>query len=259
MIKDYGYVSPALASDQYTFGGPLTKLPKIILQPDRNWRPFLPAYEPQFNEFFDSFGCTVYGTENAIETLEKKLFGGEPNYSERFIYILSKIVPPGGDPHKVAEVIRQHGLITDQLLPMVSSFNDFLKPNPMSREFLKEGTSWPYEFLHEWVWVNSPPKEIRLILIREALQYSPLAVSVTAWREEGGFYVDQGRPNTHWCVLFALDGDAPLIFDTYDQSIKRLHPDHHIEVCKRYSITKKTVRQGWVSVVLAYFSKIGAS
>ena len=83
-IKNYGYIKPKLEGDHYIFGG-LASLPKVIIQPDGNWEKFLPIYEPQFNEFFDSYGCTAWGSENAIETLEKHLTGKEPNYSERLI------------------------------------------------------------------------------------------------------------------------------------------------------------------------------
>lgn len=255
MIKNYGFVKPIIENDQYVLGG-LSTLPKNILQADRNWQPYLPVYEPQFNSIFDSYGCTVWGTENAIEILEKKLIGNNPNYSERFIYILAGVKPPGANPHDIAETIREHGLIPDDLLPMTSLFEEFLQPKPMSKDLLNKGKELPYQLLHEWIWKNSPSKEKRLELIRESLQYSPLGVSVTAWFKDGDTYVDNGQPNTHWCVLFAMDGDSPLIFDSYDQSIKKLHPDHRIEVAKRYSLAKKVAKKKFLQLLLEYIRRV---
>ena len=268
-IKNYGYVSPMIEGDHYIFGG-LTSLPKIIIQPDGSWKDYLPVYEPQFNKFFDSYGCTVFGTENGIEILQKKISGGEPNYSERFVYILADIIPPGADPHKIAEIIRKNGLINDTLLPMVDSYTEFRQPFPMTPELLDMGKKWDFEFGHEWVFVNNPSKERRTALFKECLQYSPLCVSVTAWREENGIYVDDGLPNTHWCVLYGReekDGEVyPLIFDSYDQSLKKLHPNHHIESCKRYVLMTKEIELSpervdcklclWLDKVINFFKKL---
>lgn len=253
--KDYGYF-PSEKPDPtaYVLGG-LTSLPKIVLQQNGQWDLFLPTYEPQFNENFDSDGCTVWGTQNAIETLVKKLTDQDANYSERFTYILVPVRPPGADPHVVAECIRNKKLINQELLPMTDSFEDFLKPDPMTQTLLDEAKKWPFEFGHEYVWKLDQPqtKEQRAEKIREALQYSPLCVSVSAWYEDNGVFIDAGQPNSHWCMLY---GEAPngwKIFDSYDQTLKVISFDHKIGECKRYMLTPIVVEQ---SPSLSFWQKI---
>lgn len=239
-VKNFGFVEPTITPEQYILGG-FSSLPKTVLQHDGKWSQYLPVYEPQFNENYDAYGCTVWGTENAIETLIKKITGKEYNASERFIYILAGVMPPGADPHVVAECIREFGLIEDCRLPMTSLFEEFLKPRPMSEELIEEARRFPYDFRHEWVWKGKLTQSERTQKIREALRYSPLGVSVTAWFEEDGVYVDMGEPNTHWCLLVEETEKGWLIFDSYDQSQKIISFEHNIQFCKRFLLTPKVV------------------
>lgn len=260
-MRDFGYIEPEIKDEDYVLGA-FTKLPKIELQKDGNWYPFLPRYEPQFNENFDSYGCTVWGTQNIIETFLKRLTGKEPNFSERFTYILAGIRPPGSDPHKVAEVVREFGLIEDRELPFTARYDEFLKPEPMTADLLDKGQRFlkDFSFGHEYVFKNETDGFKRLSLMREALKYSPLGVSVTAWFEnERGEFEDQGQPNNHWCVLFRIDEfDRPWIFDSYDQTIKILSKKHFIKTAKRYHIAPYTVetKQTLVTYALGLIGKI---
>ncbi len=244
-----GFVPSLIDNGQYVFGGSF--LPKDVLQADGNWSAYLPTYEPQFNDSFDSFGCTTWGTQNALETLYKKIYGGEHNFSERYTYITSDTRPPGNDPHTIAETIRKFGLVDNDVLPMTEDFDEFLRPTPMSKSLVSKGKKWLREidYRHEWVFHNSPDKHKRVALLKEALQYSPVALSVTAWIKEGDVYVDNDQPNCHWTMCFGLkeeNGETyPLIFDSYDQTLKVLHPDHHIECAKRFYIKKKEVEKSW--------------
>ncbi len=233
-IKNYGLKFAPPDERAYVFGS--ARLPEVVLKEDGQWDNFLPVYEPQFNQFFDSFGCTVWGTQNALEILLKRITGIEYNFSERFTYILAKVTPPGADPHHIAETIRNNGVIPNDLLPMTSSTRreQFLRPNPMTKEYLNKGLEFPYEVKHEYVWQGSISKEQRTATMKKALRLSPLGISVTAWKEVNGVYVDDGKPNTHWCVCFGWNTKGWKVFDSYDQSIKTLSYDHNIEVCKRY-------------------------
>ncbi len=256
-MKNYGYVPSKIDYTHYQFGA--SSLPKDILQYDRNWKPYLPSFENQAINF-DTFGCVPFGTTNILETLLKKIFGGDYNYSERFLYNLLRVVPPvGSDPHTCAEYIRTNGAIDDSLLPMTSTLTEYSMPRPVTPQYLAKGTEWlaQHSFGHEWVWTNNVPRNQRVALMNEALQYSPLGITVTAWyQDNGNGYVDNGQPNTHWVECYALDGDSPLIFDSYAQDgspFKKLDPDHHIEMCKRYYIglsTNKQVNYSWIGGII---------
>lgn len=236
---NYGFVEPTITDDHFVLGG-FGSLPKILYQPDGNWYNYLPMYEPQFNYKYDTSGCVVWGTLNCIETLVKRISEKEPNYSERYNYIISGVRPPGADPHRVANDIRHNGLINDHDLPFTDSFDEFLVPDPMTPALLAKGQEWlrHWQFGHDWVFEKDIPKDKKLSLIKEALQCSPLGVSVTAWfrNDKGHYYSPEGQRNNHWCVCYAVSETGYEIFDSYDQSLKTLTLDHDIKFCKRYHL-----------------------
>lgn len=240
-IRQFGLLLEVPEATAYVFGG-LGSLPQLVLQDNGQWDNFLPVYEPQFNKFFDSSGCTVWGWQNVMEIYLKRLVGVEYNFSERFNYIVAGIRPPGADPHKVAESIRNNGVIENALLPMTpeQDFLAFLRPNPMTKELLDKGLEFPYELKHEYVFQSPISKEERIKKMKEALRFSTLGISVTAWIERGGVYVDDGKPNTHWVACFGWNTKGFKIFDSYDQSIKTLSFDHNIQVCKRIYLEKNS-------------------
>ena len=248
--KNYGLkISDIPDVGAYKIGG--VSLPKIVLQPDGDWSNYLPVYEPQFGGDWDSSGCVIWGYQNIIETTLKKLTGIEYNFSERFNYITGNVQPPGSDPHEQAEYMRKYGLISDVSLPMTKTYEEFITPKPMTEELLAEGKRWTYTMQHEYVWNTPQTSDQQKTLIKEYLQYSPLGVTVTAWFEENGVYVDKGRPNTHWVELYGIAENGYKIFDSYDQSKKILSFDHHISLCKRILLTKKKVlKKFWLIELL---------
>ena len=256
-MKTYGFIPSKIESDHYILGG--TGLPKTILQPLGNWEQYLPTYEPQF-ENFETAGCSVWGTQNAIETLMKRIEMEEPNYSERFTYILARVRPPGADPHAVAEVIRKDGLIDEALLPTdTATFEEFIKPDPMTQDLIDKGEEWlnKYDFGHEWIFTNNPSRQIRLPLLKEALQYSPVCISVSAWASDVNNLYVSNFPNNHWVMCYGIEGDSILVFDTYDQSKKKLHPDHEIMMAKRYYIGPSTRQEklSWIEMILNWIQE----
>lgn len=256
-IKNYGLnVEETLAgldSTHYLLGS-TSKLGTEIILPDHNWRPYVPKYEPQFFGNFDTYGCTVFGSYNAIETLMKQKYGKDYNFAERFTYILAGIRPPGGDPHKVGDVIRRKGLVAQEKLPITLTFDEFITPDPMTKELIDEGEKFlsEFEIAHEWVFTNTPNTADRISMLKWALQRGTVCISVTAWYQDAdGLYIDGGQQNTHWTQLVDIeekDGKFyPIVADSYDlilngestSFIKKLHPEHKITMAKRYSVTSK--------------------
>ena len=254
----YGLQIKEIESDEYVLGG--RQLPRPVLQPDGQWHEFLPDYERQFTDIFDTLGCTVYGTLNAIEMLDRRVNDKKSDYSERYPYNLTPISPPGGDPHCVAETIRKFGLVDQEVLPMTATFDEFKQK--IGAKILWKGQEWlkANDFGHEWVWKGNPSKERRTELLKEALRYSPVGVSVSAWHLKDGVYIDEGEPNNHWCVLIGYYDIAgifmPKVFDSYDQTVKVLHPDHFIQMAKRYTLKPRTGKPApWWKNIINYFIK----
>ena len=237
-IKKYGLVLPK-EKKGITFGY-AKKLNRISINPNKQWVNSLPEYEPQFEKGWDSFGCTVWGWENAIEIMDRFLFKISSNYSERYIYNIVPIRPEGGDPYAVARAIKDNGLIEQAKLPMVDTFDEFCTPTPMTQELLNLGQLWGKEFDFEEI--NFPVKsEDRIKMIKDLLQYCPIPASVTAWiKREDGIFIDGGEPNCHWCVIVGFDDQkrAFLIFDSYDQELKEYDYDSMIS-CGAFFTYKK--------------------
>ncbi len=234
-----------------------------ILHHDGQWDADLPEYEPQFGDGWDTYGCTVWGTQNAIEMIMSRKYGIKANYSERFTCNLLPLSPPGGSPQTAAECVRKSGLIDEMLLPMAQTEEEFRTPRPMADDLMAKGLEWKakYAFGHAWLWSGNPGQEERKRKIISALRFSPVGVAVSAWmRDADGLYADEGRPNNHWCVAIgtaaAPDGRECLrVFDSYDQSVKTLHPGHAIGMAKSYSICDQTPPR-WYDALSAIFSGI---
>lgn len=262
-MKNYGFIKDQFTEEDYVFGG--NQVQREVLQPDGQWGEFLPTYESQSTDNFDTYGCTIYGSENVIEMIMKRKFGIDANYSERYIYNIIPIRPPGGSPQVVAECIRKKGLIDQAELPMVDTFEQYCTPEPMSDKLLKKGQEWinTYELKHDYLWKTDITIAEQHRILMDALQYSPVGISVSAWNlGPEGTYIDQGEPNNHWCVCFGYEIKDnrfyPLVFDSYDYSIKTLDPNHNIEIAKSYYVSPVAIKKkdGFITRLLEWIKSL---
>lgn len=249
LIKDYGYVEAPVTEDQYFLGANL--LPLVEIRPDGQWGEFLPVYEDQKRGRLETSNCAVYGTLNCLETLHRCQFGDEVNHSERYSGTVTGTKREGNDPHLVIEKTRKDfGLVSENLLPFseeINSWERYYSPNPMSERYLQIGKQFLELFAigHEWVFTDGTLK-VKQQLLKEALKFSPLGVSVRAWKEnsDGLFYKKIGEKDTHWVMLYGYkEGEYWLIYDHYDKGFKRLVWDYDFGRAKRYSLEKITPEQ----------------
>jgi hypothetical protein len=260
-IKQYGYIADEIQDSDYILGG--LNLPTEVLREDGQWDLFLPEIEIQRNEKYETFNCTSFGTLNCLETLFKRLFGEERNWSERYVGICAGTNPAlgGNSPQKVIETIRKDcGLLNDVVLPMndADTLEEYYSPNPIpwlmkefGRKFLEE-----YRIGHEWLWRDSQ-RENKINCLKDALQYSPLGCAVCAWEKDGGLYVKPtGAEDNHWCLIFGYDdGKYWKIFDSYDSTIKFLDWNYNFERVKRYHL-EKIVRHHWWDFISKWIKEI---
>src|SRR3990167_4802380 len=185
-IKNYGLdpiaTEASMTPEDYVFGD--NKLEDrfaslTVIRPDGQWDAYLPPYEEQSFSWGDTFHCTVFGTENAIQMLAKAKYDYVEEFTERYLGVLAGITQQGGSPHTVAEKWRSYGNLAYQFLPFegVGSWREFNSPNPMTQALVAEGRRWLTKFSigHDWIRDFSPA------IIKEALKYSPLGVGVYAW------------------------------------------------------------------------------
>jgi hypothetical protein len=233
------------------------------LLPTANWTPFLPKGEVQKNDYVETYDCTGFGYTNRIEILWKKVFGTERNFSDRGVGIVAGTKPPGNSPQVVAEAVRKSGLLDEADLPFddsIRTVEQFYSPSPLPTDLLKKALSFLTTVvpLHDWV-----PTD--LVSLKEALKFSPLMVTVTAWyRDDRGlYYFPDGMPNNHDTTLIHIEEDGTfVIFDSYPDEngsyIKRLRSDCKFGQSKRYSFgpgqtLKVSIIQKWIDFLIQLF------
>jgi len=238
----YGLLDDIQEFTAYVLGG--SKVPYVPYNEDGDWEEWLPKYENQTTGLGEeTSGCTIWASQNQLETLYKFLYKEEPNYAERFNYLLAGIVPyRGGDPQDAHESIRKDGVIDNRYLPMPEHLEQYLDDSDITGSLLAQGQYWlkRHDYKHEWLWTKRPANYIDIL--KDALQTSPIAVSVSAWNRVGDEYVSYGDVNNHYCLLYKIEDGHPWIFDSYDHSKKKLSKDHNIRRAKRIWLNKKTPR-----------------
>ncbi len=238
MKKNLGYIAPVPDPKLY-LAGVNSKLPKVVLQPDRDWSKSAPKFEPQCQKF-ETYNCASFNTLNPIETIFKRL-GIDDNYSDRWVGIIAGTDPArgGNSPVTVAEAIRKNGLIPESMLPWgdylenVGEYYSFKGADEVACR--KAGQEWldTWEFGYEVVPLDANS-------IKEALLYSPLGVAVNAWRKEGDLYSSTvGEGSNHWTMIIRPQW---LIEDSYIDDgtpLKNLTPDYPFGFILRYHLALK--------------------
>lgn len=239
-MNKYGFKEPVVDETHWMLG----KIKGTPINTTGQYGDFLPVVEYQYKKF-ETSSCTGFGTSNAVEALMKYLYGIELNFSDRGLGIFAGTDIRGNDPHTVAEAWRENGLFQEPLLPFSDDLQNVEEyyswkggDEKMCRDVAKEWNEY-FIFNHEWVFTKAGDTQKAMM---EALTFSPLGVSVDAWRKEGEYYVKPtAGGSNHWCMCYGYkEGEYWLIFDSYDATTKKLAWDYKFDFCKRYSITKVT-------------------
>ncbi len=235
-MNNRGFIKDDFHPDDYVLGS--SRLDGEVLNPSGDWRGYLPMFEHQ-SKGIETQSCVTFGTLSALEMIHIIKYGIEPNYSDRFISKLSGTSRSGNTPKTVAHTIRKKGNINEDLHPFtddIDTWEEYFSEIPS--ELLKIGAKWlsKHSFSYEWVYTGGNFKYKRERLKR-ALQFSPIGVSVFAWAELDRVYVQTGGDN-HWVVLVAFEGNNPIIFDSYEKKLKKLHKDYDFGLAMRYELTE---------------------
>jgi hypothetical protein len=244
----YGFVAPVIETEEqgkaHVLGS--TNLSENIILPSGDWTEFLPDREPQSKNGVETFACTVYGTESAIET-QLRFYGIKDNYSDRYVANVAKNIgvlnPQGGaNPHDIAEVIRsKSGNLSEETLP----FSENIRTSDQyysvdTNAYIPEGVQWykKWRVKHKWVFLSGTPEEKRAKL-QEALTKGTVCVSVYAWQNKKGLYVKpQGATDNHWVQLVsAKDNEPYVVFDSYDSYVNTLDPNYDFGYAKVYFVS----------------------
>lgn len=249
---NYGFIAPVITPDQYVFGS--GQLTGEVLQEDGQWDAYLPPKEYQNMWGLETANCSAFGTLAQIETYARRVFGEEWDKSERFLGIMAETYPPGNNPHVVCEAVRKEGLVDEADLPFTPDINtlqEYYNIGDNGAALLVKGQQWlqQYSYKHDWVFgygTSDKPEALK-----DALRFSPIAISVCAWKQnsKGLYYKNKNDTDNHWCLLYGYkDKEYWKIFDSYDNSIKHLEWNTDFSFAKRISLRKieQVPRTNWL-------------
>ncbi len=242
-MKNFGFINDRHDDPKaWNFGAATVE----VLQPDGQWDMFLPPDEFQNHGYFEPYACATFGTFNCIETLLRRRYAQVEDYSDRFTAKATGTdIKHGNSPHYVAEWIRTQGAVFEKDYPYGGqTFDDFYQALPS----IKDKFTPEFSLNHEYISVAE---------MKQALQSSPLGVSVCAWyMDEDGYYFKAGADN-HWCMVYGyVDGQYWKVFDSYDNSHKKVKWGTEFEVIKRFHIERTLQSQAQLTYLKQILLKI---
>jgi hypothetical protein len=254
---NYGFIPDVPNEEDYKLGS----LPQPVLVPDINWSPWLPLREIQLRKI-DPCNCTAFGSINLIKMYQKRVFNIFQDYSERALGIVSGTRPPGNSPAVVLDKIRHVGLVPDEDLSYtdeILTINQYYSPDPLTYLLRRRAKEWTrkWDFQYEWVFHDGSVAE-KYAKLKDALQYSPVGVSVYAWIQEGDYYKKPiGADDNHWTTVFHVDSENRAhIWDSYDNTIKVTVPFYDFGQARRIHIEKKNPPKGLMGIIRNYISDL---
>jgi len=224
--------------------GSVSGFDSAVLQKDHNWHEYLPIKENQFSRHFDTMGCVSFSALNCLEMLQKRKYGNEVNWSDRWLAKVSGTTRRGNWLQSVADTIRHTGLLLESEYPYPRQeagfdWDDFYKDVPLSMfeeagDFLKE-----YEVTYEWVDIRNRDN------LLYSLRFTPLQVTgvFPSHRKavDGIIPREEGLHTHAYTIYGGKYGEYFDVFDHYTVEKKKIAWDFDLGInAMRYNLTKLT-------------------
>ncbi len=233
-----GFRLPVIQDSDFVFGdGKLGDRPLT----NGDWTFYLPPDNLQSRDGFEPYDCVTQATLGCVEILLRKEYGDSTTWSRRFLATISGTKPlKGNDPGTVAENLRKHGCCYETDWPFAAPDFDTFYQDPPQRVKEKAAAEFAqYAFGHSWVGTGRPTAQQMM----DALTYSPLVGGVYAWTQDPttGYYIrPPGAVSEHAVVTYGFEkGQYWKIFDSYDQTRKKLAWDFGFDACKRFTLNRQ--------------------
>jgi hypothetical protein len=168
-MDNYGVILGMRPTDY--MAGAAVSLPFEVRNPSGDWRQWLPTGETQRSNFADSMACVTYSALNCLETQYKQQTGDSINWSDRFTAKVSNTTTQGNYLYRVADAIRDTGLVLDTDWPAPANFtwDGYYSDIP--------ATVWAkvrqYPIAYEWV----PATKADIL---HHLQHAPIQLCLTS-------------------------------------------------------------------------------
>lgn len=224
------------------------------LMPDKNWKKIELDHEIQFNQqsLYDTLFCVTYAdlktiakiltylesigafTPAQIIILNKYKKNGKYNFSERFTGTLGETTSQGAYQFKIAQAIRNYGLIPQDMFPLADNFQDNINKEFITQEMYDAGKKLLSVIAINYEWVDD---------MINYLQYSPIPniVRFANYENPGDILAPEGETNHQVCGVFATS-EYHEIEDTYYQRYKKYKPGFtHNHMAFYITINNKTM------------------
>jgi hypothetical protein len=216
-----GLILEAPLDEDWVLGHPVLGaiLERLILQPNRDWTPFITEYELQRNSFFDAYDCVTQSAWNKIQCLAHRQYDEHLDESKRWTAVKSGTVPGQGNSVKnVVECIRKMGGVKEEDWISMSDTmtqSEFYKEIPDYVSTAENFMSAGWEYSHEWLPVNYIGATMGQV-VDSGLPYSPVMISIEGQYEfdaEGRLQY-HGGPYSHEVLIVASKPDHFLVLDS---------------------------------------------
>lgn len=209
---------------------------------DGQWDAYLPLFEAQHKNGFDTFSCVTFSALNCIEALFKRKYDENVNFSDRAIAKLSNTTPTGNYLSTVADSVVKFGLVDESIWPYGGkNWSEYMTEVP--NEVLKTGELFNTRYKINWEWVYDRDPATLMELLKKA----PLQVTVFAWNGmSSGIYTKTTNRQNHAVMLYGFEKNKYWkIYDHYIDETKELSWDFDFGSILKYNLEtlmeKKTI------------------
>jgi len=206
-----------------------------VLQPSGQWDLYLPEYEYQRFSWGDTMACVTFSFLNCLETLLKRKYNEQWDFSDRFTAKVSGTTKNGNWMYKVASSWNMDGFLSflhwrNEGL----TWDEFYKEIPQEKKALAFANRKHFELGYDWI------DPITTAKLKEALEYSPLWIAICAYGHKvNGVYQRTDGSINHCVMLYGYDERGWKIYDHYlGNEYRILAPDYIIGTACRLKITK---------------------
>lgn len=189
-------------------------LPFEVRNASADWRPYVPTQgEVQYDRFTDVQGCVSFSLTNSLETQGKKMDGRTYNWADRFLAKMSGTTKNGNFLYKVADTVRQYGLVNETTYPTPPDFTwDSYYADIPADVVAKGKAEFPFTIAYEWVYSSGSilTDAQKMAALQRHLQHAPIQITIP------------GQNPIHAVVLVAIAGGKYYYYDSYAPFMKSM-------------------------------------
>ena len=242
MTQNRGFIPDPPEEQDWEFGG-LTGITDEILQPDGQWDAFLPVFELQRNYRFDSYSCVAFARNNCLETIHKRKYEVEENYSDRFASVMTDTVPRKGNSLKGGgDKARKTGSVSELVYPSITpemtEQQFFLQP---SQDIKAIGLAWLKDYSINYDWVSKTGgSKFNIVKAKEALKRGPLQTAIDASTKKTSQF---NGWNDSVMIYGYEEGKCWKVFGSYPETTGNFDWDYPFFNPLRWHLEKLTINQ----------------